>query len=189
MPNWCSINMTITCKDDSAIDNVRQVIEMMDSIAEEKQKAMYLGTQDRYIFDSVVYTKDNSIVVEGVTKWYVNCKDFQSWMEFLISQGDDILSATLSYEELGCLVYGTFTYDGSNNKIFDKYIPIDRIPPYRESYSEYYIDILDAYLEENGVCECTGQLDIDILVDQRNKVRQLSLEERKREILQNIDNY
>ena len=186
MANWCSIKMIITCKDNIQTNNIRQVMEMMDTIAEEQHLGLYLGTKNRYIFDSAIYTQNNEIILEGVTRWYVDSKDFKSWVEFLISQGDDILSATLSYEELGCQVYGNYSYNGTNYEIHDKYIPVDRIPPYRDSYSEYYDEILRAYLEDNGIEELVEKITIEELTNKRKQIKKRSILERKNELLKLI---
>ena len=175
--------MIITCKDNIQTNNIRQVMEMMDTIAAEQHLGLYLGTKNRYIFDSAIYTQNNEIILEGVTRWYVDSKDFKSWVEFLISQGDDILSATLSYEELGCQVYGNYSYNGTNYEIHDKYIPVDRIPPYRDSYSEYYDEILRAYLEDNGIEKLVEKITIEELTNKRKQIKKRSILERKNELL------
>lgn len=186
MANWCSIKMVISCKDDTVTNNIRQILEMMYAIAEEQKIGMYLGTKDRYIFDTAIYTQNQVLTLEGVTRWYVDPNDFKSWIEFLISQGDDILSATLYYEELGCQVYGIYSYNGNNYEIHDKYIPVDMLPPYRESYSEVYYDILDAYLEDNGVEKFIGKVNNKELTLKRQQLKELSFAERQKELTQII---
>lgn len=122
MANWCSFYMDIKCDSNENAEKLYDDYRLEQSVADEADVGMYIGTKNRYLFFSELDIHRNSVLVQGSVKWCIHPEEFEEMINYILERsGTNYVK--LEYGELGCGEYGEFIY--ADNKITHKYIPYD----------------------------------------------------------------
>ena len=113
MANNCFFEFTIEFKNSEDKEFVFEHLSELKRKAKENNEGMYLGSEERYLFDCDIYDNTNeSVLIFGWVKWCFNDKDIVN----IYKQIDKLCSIkkfNLLYQELSCLIYGEYSFDKS----------------------------------------------------------------------------
>lgn len=149
MPNWCSLSMHVKCTTEQGAEELFDDIKLRQSISDEKDEGMSIGSEDRYLFFSESDIYKDSVLINGSVKWCVHPDEFESMVNFILDR-TAVYFVNLRYEELGCGEYGEFIYE--DDKITHRYLPADCFTD--ELFeSELIGDALDSLLSTRAVVD------------------------------------
>ena len=146
MANWCSIEAEIVCFDGWEAETLYQKLFKDKTKADKRDHGFYIGS-DRYFFDSTIEVNGDTVTLNGSVKWGFTDDESLAFIKHLKSVVP-IKSAEIKYEETGCLIYGTFSYE--DGILYDTYLPESCFPDYDE---ETYYEQLDELLKTNSLCK------------------------------------
>jgi hypothetical protein len=134
MPNWCSNYVTFSGDKENLnkLNNALIAAEKAEKAERQGQKIHSLESViDGYFFEIYFDASDDSITLQFETRWAPNIEDIaQLCLEYE-------LTAEHEYEECGCQIYGTTTYD-----IDGTYID--------EQVNQEFLDLIE-YDDESGL--------------------------------------
>lgn len=157
MPNWCSIDMTITAKTPDDAKKIHTALQTSYEKAQKEKVAMFLGSTEKYLFYSDFDLLDDSIYLHGDIKWSLDTKNAVEWIRWLKSHGE-IIETQIKYEECGCQIFGRYHF---NEKLLhDKYLPWEYFPKYDEEEPDSWNDLLNSALEKYGVETIVAEINV-----------------------------
>jgi hypothetical protein len=148
MANICSIGLHLhfgsIAKAKAFVKDFTQKIKEADA----KHEGVRIA-KNKWLFDSDVMEhglKSKDISIHGSVRWALDQDDMAEWHQYLKEM------QVKYYEELGCMVFGKYEYDGE--VVTDTYIPIDS-PIWNNDYwdDDNYFEKLEEELEDNGTVE------------------------------------
>lgn len=146
MANWCDIYMQIVCKNEEEAQKLENVLEQEIEQAEKEARGLFFGSKSRYFFSYNLQREEQTLIVCGEVRWALETDEMADWTRFFVSKAK-IQSISVEYEEMGCEIFGRYTYDGK--QLYDTCIPYELYPQYDEENEEYY-PALNEILEKHG---------------------------------------
>lgn len=138
MANNCYIDILIATKTKEDADKLEALLSDILTKADKEKKGMFIGSNTRYLFDATLdrwstkgntgdIHKLNEIRLEGWVKWCLDYTEATDVVSYMLSNADiEVLS--IRYEELGCNLYGEYTYDDESKVLLDTFVYEDDIP-------------------------------------------------------------
>ena len=152
MANWCSVKAKINCSDRQQAETLYQKLVMTKTEADKRNQGFYVGS-DRYFFDATIELFSNTVTLTGSVKWGFSDDEMISFIKYLKSIAI-IESAEICYEEGGCLLYGSYFYDGTT--LTDTFVAAEDFPDY-DGEDSYY-DELERLLETKPTTNYIGEV-------------------------------
>ena len=150
MPNWCSARAEVVCSDNQNAGKLYQTLEASISEANRNNCGANVGS-DRYWFDSTVELDNNTVTLSGEIRWGFDDDEIVDLIKYLKVTAD-IQTVEVRYEECGCLLYGSYFYDGTT--LTDTFVAAEDFPDY--DGEDCYYDELERLLETKPTTNYIG---------------------------------
>ena len=152
MPNWCSARAEIVCSDKQGGEKLYQKLLATMTEADRCGRGVFVGS-DRYWFDSTAELDDNTVTLSGEIRWGFDDDDIVNMIKYL-KETADIKTVEVRYEECGCLLYGSYFYNGKT--LTDTFVAAEDFPDY-DGEDSYY-DELENLLETKPTTNYIGEV-------------------------------
>ena len=151
MPNWCSVRAKIVCSDNLNAEKLYQTLEPVVSYANHNRCGAHIGS-DRYWFYPTVDLDNNTVILSGEIRWGFDDDEIVDLIRYLKATAD-IQTVEVRYEECGCLLYGSYFYDGT--MLTDTFVAAEDFPDYEE---DTYYEELERLLKTKPSTNYIGEL-------------------------------
>ena len=151
MPNWCSARAEIVCSDKQGGEKLYQKLVATMTEADRCRRGVFVGS-DRYWFYPTVDLDNNTVILSGEIRWGFDDDEIVDLIRYLKATVD-IQTVEVRYEECGCLLYGSYFYDGT--MLTDTFVAAEDFPDYEE---DTYYEELERLLKTKPSTNYIGEL-------------------------------
>jgi hypothetical protein len=148
MANMCTICCNLQFDSEAKRDVFIKVFSGKITEAQKYNQGVQIA-ESTWLFDTTVESNsEKGVSIQGWVKWCLDRESIAEFTEYLKTMG--IESFECSYEEIGNLIFGNYTYDGEN--LWDTFIS-DSGSIWDCLDEDEYIDQSESHLETDGEVE------------------------------------
>ena len=109
MANNCMVGITVTTFTEADGERLHDILTAAKMIADKKQEGVFIGCQNRYLFDGKFFRDRDTVEIFGWVKWGFSDEEVKTFLAWLMVQAG-VKELRIDYDEPGCLLYGNYTY-------------------------------------------------------------------------------